>query len=155
MIDEQEIQIAKLPPMRVVSAHAYGESPETAAFALLQRYAEDNGLLQDGELPPTFGFNNPNPSPGSPNYGYEVWLPVEEDVQSSGEIRPVAFEGGLYAVTRCRDLHNIGDAWLELARWREGTAYAPGKQQWLEHLLSPPDAPPEAFVIDLYLPIAE
>jgi len=154
-MDGQQIRIVRLSPMRVLSAHAYGESPETAAFEKLQRYAEEKNLLQEGQLPPTFGFNNPNPAPGSPNYGYEVWLPLEGELDPSGDIRLVDFEGGLYAVASCYGLQNIGEEWLALAKWREGTAYAPGQHQWLEHLLSPPNAAMEDFVFDLYLPVAE
>ncbi len=106
-------------------------------------------------MPATFGFNQPDPSPGSPNYGYEVWLPVAEDVQAGSDIRIKNIPGGLYAVTRFTGLQNIGEVWKQLAQWREGSKYKHGNHQWLEHLLSPPHSPLEAFVFDLYLPIAE
>jgi DNA gyrase inhibitor GyrI len=154
-MNEKEIQIITLGPMRVASAYGFGSSPEMTAFEKMQQFADAKELLVDGQLPPTFGFNNPNPSPGSPNYGYEVWLPVDEETEPSGEIRIIEFEGGLYAVLACQGLQNIGEDWLALAKWREGTDYAAGKHQWLEHILSPPDAPMDQFLFELYLPIAE
>ncbi len=155
-MNEKEIRVIEMAPMRVASAHAFGEHPEGAALAKMQQFVEEAGLLQeDGKIPPTFGFNNPNPSAGSPNYGYEVWLPTAAGTAPSGDIRIVDFPGGLYAVAGCHGLQNIGSDWAALAKWREGTHYATGKHQWLEHLLSPPGAPPEQFRIDLYLPIAE
>lgn len=152
-MNEQDIRITELAPMKVASAYAYCESPEFAALAAMQDFAEANDLLKHGQLPPTFGFNNPNPSAGSPNYGYEVWLPLQQEIQPSGDVRIIDFEGGLYAVARCRSLANIGEEWLALAKWREGTSYAQGKHQWLEHLLSPVTADFADVVIDLYLPI--
>jgi hypothetical protein len=49
----------------------------------------------------TFGFNNPDPSPGSPNYGYEIWLGVGPDVEESPPIEIKQVVLGKYAVTRC------------------------------------------------------
>ena len=154
-MNEEKLRILKLEPIRVASAYAFGSSPEEAAFAIMSSFAEENELLEEGHLPPTFGFNNPNPSAGSPNYGYEVWLPIAENTAATGDIRIIDFTGGLYAVAPCHGLQNIGSGWLALTKWREATKYASGKQQWLEHLLSPPDAPPDEMIFDLYLPIAE
>ena len=97
-------------------------------------FADENELLEEGQLTPTFGFNNPNPSTGSPNYGYEVWLPVAETTTATGDIRIIDFTGGVYAIAPCSGLKIFGSDWLALAKLREGTKYASGKQQWLEHL---------------------
>lgn len=154
-MDEKDIRIVKVEPMHVASAYAFGNNPEESALAKMGSFVEKNNLLEEGHMPPTFGFNNPNPSAGSPNYGYEVLLPVAENTVPTDNVRIVNFSGGLYAVAPCRGLHNIGDEWLTLAKWREGTEYTAGKHQWLEHLLSPPGAPPNEMTFDLYLPIAE
>ncbi len=104
-----------------------------------------------------FGFNNPGPTPASPNYGYDVWITVGADVQGEGEgeVEILGFEGGLYAVTRLEDLSNIGKVWQQLVLWREDSRYQPGQHQWLENLLTPPDTPYDEYVFDLYLPIVE
>ena len=154
-MSELEIRIVMLEPMRVAAAHGFGASPEGIAFGKIQAFAVDKGLLEGGKLPPTFGFNNPDPSPGSPNYGYEVWLPVSESVQASGDIEIKDVSGGLYAVTHLEGIEDIGERWQQLAQWCESSKYKIGNHQWLEHLLSPADAPFDEYIFDLYLPIAE
>ena len=89
------------------------------------------------------------------NIRFGAWLPVDETVQPEGDLRIVNFCGGLYAITRFKGLENIGKVRGELVKWREGSKYKHGNHQCLEHLLEGPDKPPEAFVFDLYLPIAE
>ncbi len=101
-----------------------------------------------------FGFNNPDPSPGSPNYGYEQWLTVGPDIQPEGDVKIKNFGGGLYAVTRCK-LPQITETWRRLAAWREDSRYKYGHSQWLEESLSPAGTPLEDHVLDIYLPIAE
>ena len=109
------------------------------------------------ELAGAFGYNNPDPSPGSPNYGYDVWITVDETVQPEGEVRIIAFSGGLYAVTRV-EVKNPGEdiprTWQKLVAWMEQSNYRHGNHQWLEESPNPvttADAP--AFTLDLYLPI--
>jgi DNA gyrase inhibitor GyrI len=154
-MSDLEIRIVTLDPLRVASAYGFGASPEGIAFKKIETFAATNHLLEEDKLPSTFGFNNPDPSPGSPNYGYEVWLPIAEDVQAQGDISIKNVSGGLYAVTRLTGVQNIGDVWKQLAQWRESSKYRNGNHQWLEHLLSPLDSSIEAYVFDLYLPIAE
>jgi effector-binding domain-containing protein len=154
-MNENDIRIIKLDPMRVVSVYAFSSSPEEVAYQKMYEFAKENELLVNRQLPPTFGFNNPNPSAGSPNYGYEVWLPVEINFEPKDNFSVIDFDGGLYAVMLCRGIQNIGEAWMAIAKWREGTKYLAGKHQWLEHLLSPLDVTPDQIVFDLYLPISE
>jgi hypothetical protein len=49
----------------------------------MKAWAEAHNLL--GKPHRLFGYNNPDPSPGSPNYGYDVWLTVDESTQAEGE----------------------------------------------------------------------
>ena len=150
-----QVRIVNLDPMRVAAAYGFGQSPETLAFEKMMAFAAAKGLLREGKMPETFGFNNPNPSHGSHNYGYEVWLPLEVEIEAESDIEIKEFAGGLYAVTRCEGIQNIGETWNQLATWREGSKYKFGRHQWLEHLLTPLDVPLEEYVFDLYLPIAE
>ena len=105
-----------------------------------------------------FGFNNPNPSAGSPNYGYEAWIVVDPGTEPEGDMKVLHFDGGLYAVTRCvvpkGQFDVIGTTWKRLVAWREDSRYKCGTHQWLEESLSLSISGPE-FVLDLYLPIAE
>jgi len=155
-----DVRIVALPPMRVASFWGFGPEPEGLAWEKLNAWARPRGMLEDADKHPLFGFNNPDPSPGSPNYGYEVWIQVESQVQpdGAGEPRIEAFDGGLYAVTRCEvpkaGFDVIGRTWKRLVAWREDSPYRCGAHQWLER--SVPTARQDLeFVLDLYLPIAE
>jgi DNA gyrase inhibitor GyrI len=143
--------------MRVASAHAHSASPEQDAIGKLIAWAKPKGLLDDQEAHRVFGFNNPDPSPGSPNYGYEFWIMVGPDAEPEGEIKIKEFPGGLYAVTRCEVKNpwdDIPGTWKRLAAWLEDSKYRGGTHQWLEEHLGPLEAT-EEFVLNLYLPIVE
>ena len=149
-MSEIDVRIVELEPMRVASAHGFGKQPEGIAWDKLLTWMNAHGLKRDEVR--FFGFNNPDPSPGSPNYGYEQWVTVGPDAVSEGEITVKEFGGGHYAVTRCK-LPRIGEAWKQLAAWREESHYQCGHYQWLEELISPPGTPFEDLVLDIYLPI--
>jgi DNA gyrase inhibitor GyrI len=141
--------------MRVATAHGFGASPEGVAWDKLLAWATPQGLLTDRSAVRFFGFNNPNPSPGSPNYGYDQWMTVGPDKQGDDDIQILDFPGGLYAVARCEGLSTIGDVWQQLVTWCEDSPYKKAHHQWLEEHLSPLGVPPDQYVFDLYLPIAE
>lgn len=155
-MNKLDVRIVKLEPMRVASAYGFGSAPEGLAHEKMQTFLKAKGLLDGyGTKYRHFGFNNPNPAPGSPNYGYEIWTEIGSDVQPEGDIRIVNFPGGLYAVTRFENLENIGRVWGELAQWREGSKYREAQHQWLENLLNPLETDFAKYVFDLYLPITE
>ena len=153
-MNKLDVKIVQLEPMRVISAYGFGPEPEGIAWEKIEAFALAKGLKLQKAGKTTFGFNNPNPSKGSPNYGYEIWLPVEENVEPEGDLRVADFDGGLYALTTIKGLQNIGAVWGQLAKWREGSKYKCGHHQWLEELLTV-DVPIEEYVFNLYLPIAE
>ncbi len=106
-----------------------------------------------------FGFNNPDPSPGSPNYGYEQWVTVDTAAPPEGGVTIKDIPGGAYAVTRCR-LENITETWKALVIWLEDSPMRFGPGQCLEECLTPQiftqpgDQDPMQAVFDLYLPVA-
>jgi AraC family transcriptional regulator len=156
LMSDLEVRILELEPMRVAYGLGFGESPEPIAWGKILAFGEAKGLLEDLDKVRFFGFNNPDPSPGSPNYGYEQWMTVGENVEAEGDVKIKDFSGGLYAVTRFKDLNNIGKVWKQLVLWQEDSKYKRGNHQWLEEQLSPPDTPNfEDLVFDLYLPIVE
>jgi DNA gyrase inhibitor GyrI len=156
-MSELQVRIVHLEPMRVACAHGFGESPEGQAWDILLTWAKPKGLLNDREAVRFFGFNNPDPSPGSPNYGYDQWVTVGPDVEAEGEVTIKEFSGGLYAVARCEGISNIGKVWKQLVRWQDDSPYKKAHHQWLEEFLSPLDVmdQPDQYVFDLYLPIAK
>ena len=157
---ELGVHIVTLEPMRVASAHAFGATPEREAWTKLIDWATPRGLLDDPQAHRIFGFNNPNPSAGSPNYGYEFWIEVEPDlhVRPEDEVKVLDYAGGRYAVTRCEHLPQIGQVWKRLVAWLEGSPYVGSSHQWLEEHIAPDPRTPHSedkIVLDLYLPIAE
>jgi DNA gyrase inhibitor GyrI len=157
-MSEMDVRIVKLPPMRVACVNGFGEGPEGKAFDKMREWAAAHDLPQGEHR--IFGYNNPDPSPGSPNYGYDVWLTVDDSVQADDDARIIEVPAGLYAVTRIK-VKNPGDeipnAWQKLVKWMESSKYHHGRHQWLEEHIGPLDETVNElpFTLDLHLPIAE
>lgn len=149
---KSDVQIVTLPSMRLVSFYGFGPSPEPKAHDGAIEWLKKNNLFKEGAYR-SFGFNNPNPSAGSPNYGYEVWIAPTDGLPDEHGAKEIEFAGGLYAVAYCPSLEVIGDTWQKLVAWRDSSEYQHAAHQWLEeereHWLSP--KPTSHF--DLYLPI--
>jgi DNA gyrase inhibitor GyrI len=157
IMNEMNIRIVKLPPMRVACVNGFGEEPENQAFGKMKAWAEVHNLL--GKPCRLFGYNNPDPTPGSPNYGYDVWITVDESVKVNGEARLLNFPGGLYAVARL-EVKSPGDeipaAWQKMVKWMEAGKYHHGRHQWLEEHIGPLEKQGQLpFTLDLHLPISE
>jgi len=151
-----DVRIVDLTPMHVASALGYGTNPEDLAVEKITRFAEGLGLKPGDPDYRTFGFNNPNPTPGSPNYGYEIWLVVGSDIEAEPPIEIKEIPGAKYAVTRFTGLSNIGRVWRELVTWFEDSPYTrpPNWCTCLEEIRNPAETDPEKWIFDLYLPIA-
>lgn len=151
-----DVRIETLPPLRVISAYGFGPSPEEVAGRKMAVFLKSKGLLEGyGSAIPHYGFNNPSPSHGSPNYGYEIWAVVPPEIEPEGDLRLLHFPGGLYAVTRFQNLENIGRVWRELVQWREASRYREACHQCLEHLLNPLEPDPAKYDFELFLPVKE
>lgn len=64
-----------------------------------------------------FGFNNPDPSPDSPKYGYGFWLELESDEAPDESAQVKLFAVGRHAVTRCTGVASITETWARLRQW--------------------------------------
>ncbi len=149
-----EVRTARLEPMRVASARAISATPELDAWAILSAWAAPKGLLDDPEAHPVFGFNNPSPTPGSQEYGYEFWIRVGPDAESEGKVEVKQFPGGLFAIATCKGVEAIGTTWKQLFDWVQSSRYSWRQTHELERLHgSPVDC--QNLVVDLYLPIEE
>ena len=150
-----DVRIVKLEPMRVASAYGFGPEPEPIAVEKMRAFLEARGMLEGyGTAHPSYGFNNPGPAAGRPEYGYEIWVPVADEVRPEADVRIGQFHGGPYAVTRCEGLGNIGTVWDELHQWGRASPHGSGYHQWLENLHNPLESNLSKYVFDLYLPIA-
>ncbi len=155
-----KVRIVTLPPMRVICFNGFGPSPEGQAYDKVSAWLKSKGMWEDGKERRFFGYNNPDPSPGSPNYGYDVWVTVDETVQAEGDARIINFPGGLFAVTRVEAGPNgegIYDTWQALAAWVEHSKYKAEycSRPCLEESPNPFHSPPTGFTLNLYEPIRE
>jgi len=150
-----EVRIVQLEATRVLAAYSFGNSPQMTAWEKILGFVHSQGISEGSYSPRFFGFNNPDPTPGSPNYGYEQWLTISDSVQATGDLIIKEFPGGLYAVLRFKGLEHIGKAWADLVTWVEASPYKMSNRQCLEELLSTPEdsARAEKMIFDLYLGI--
>jgi DNA gyrase inhibitor GyrI len=150
-----DVRVVDLPAMRVASALGYGRHPEDQAAEKLSCFAKKVGLHPDVPGYRAFGFNNPNPSPGSPNYGYECWLVVGADVEAESPIEIKRVPAGKYAVMRCVGLQHIGQRWRALSTWVEDSPYKfpSSGGRCLEEFVNPAERDRTKWVIDLYVEI--
>ena len=159
-MSEKDIKIVTLPPMRVICFNGFGRMPEDQAYTKASTWLKANGMWGDWKSHKFFGYNNPDPSPGSPNYGYDVWITVDDSVQPGGEGRIIDFQGGLFAVAHVHagpEGQGIHEKWQELAAWVENSRYTPEfhSRQWLEESPNPFEGSPEGFDLELYAPVRE
>ena len=67
----------------------------------MDRFVKENNLCKVKPDLRHFGFNNPNPSPntpeGMPDHGYEIWVTIPEDMAVPEPFTKKFLKGGLYA----------------------------------------------------------
>ena len=149
------IRIRKLNPMRIAYYRAISEQPEKDAWEVMQNWINKHNL---GELFTTryMGFNNPNPTPGSSIYGYELWVTVTQNKQCNDEVSLKSYEGGLYAVVST-NIYDIVQTWQQLYSFVENSEiYTMGTHRLLEEYLIVNDSSLGSEIqLDLYCPIVE
>ena len=150
-----KIRIEKLDAMRVVVFRGYGTKPEMEAHQLAVAFAKERGLVDDHNRVETFGFNKPAPWVTSDDeYGYELWVVVEDETDVPPYLPVKSFPGATCAVTQIEKLADIGAAWEYLYQWvGDHQAYDYAHMDGLEQVLSPLDTPEEQYAFKLYLPV--
>lgn len=154
------VRLVKLPPLRVAYVRAVSKTPEDDAMKKIKVWAEPKGFLENPAKHMLFGYNNPSPSPGKDEYGYEFIVTVGPEVEPEGDIQIKAIPGGLYAVTRCKGVKSIYETWMALFKWLENSEYELDKERWasptmpgLEEHINPHETRHSEYLLDLYLPI--
>lgn len=151
-MNKEDIQVIKLSPMKMISFYSYGPHPETQCWNKLMSWVKEKKFKVDVKNNRIFGFNNPCPSVGSSNYGYEFWISVNEDIQPKDDMRLIDFSGGLYATVSFNieiPDEELPEYWKGLNIWCEESNYGFANHQWLEeHSL---DGKP----IAMFMPISE
>ena len=92
---KMDVLLVEVPGMKVASYRCDGPDPEEKAHKKLQAWARKNGLLNEKKEYHFFGFNNPTGLDGNP-HGYELWLPLDRDVDAGDGIVIKEFEGGTF-----------------------------------------------------------
>ena len=166
-IEDLFVQVIEIEPMRVASVRAFSESPENDAWEKMRAWAEPQGLLENLTKHPVFGFNNPNPSPGQKEYGYEFWIRMGAHFKGEGEIEAKDYDGGLFAVTTCKPWEEIHsdfakehgpflESWKKLVDWIIlNEKYEMDKSRQCLEKPHDPNAVFKELVLDLYQPIKE
>lgn len=158
-----DIKVLKeLKPFRVAYYCYYGLEPENGAFSVMSDWLKRSGLSFEKDKLRIFGFNNPSPtSPDQTEYGYEVWVTIDDDiVVNDSLVKTKTFQGGLYAVCGVKNLTGGGDGseifdtWQRFSRWINESKYVAADHQWLEEHLHFNDEFEHTGGMDLYMPIA-
>lgn len=93
----KDVRIVYLPPATVAASHYIGKDPEHNSSKPLDKFVRESGLCKIKPDLRHYGFNNPNPSNDNPDYGYEMWVTIPDDMELPEPLVKKHFEGGLYA----------------------------------------------------------
>jgi DNA gyrase inhibitor GyrI len=150
-----KIRIEELEPMRVVVFRGYSRTPEKEAHEQAVAFAEEKGLIDQNNRFKSFGFNKPAPwVTKEEEYGYEIWVVVDADVDVPPYLVEKTFPGAKCAVTSIEKLADIGAAWEFLYDWMEDNEdFEHAHLDGLEEVLSPLGTPEEDLAFNLYLPV--
>lgn len=152
-LHRNEVRIIDLKPFRVAVLKAVSTTPEKDVWNETIKFVKKNKLDQ---LHSTryFGFDNPSPKEDNAIYGYEMWITVTDDFETSDDVEIREIPNGLYAVTTSMSAAEIGQRWKLLHSWVEKSEYKTGQHQWLEEeLILDLDVESGDFQLDLYYPI--
>jgi len=129
------VRIVRLPPMIVASNRAVSATPEADCTIEFDKFVLENNLHKQSGFR-SFGFNNPEPSEGSPIYGYEMWVAIPENFDIPSPLEKKQFDGGLYASISA-NMNEIGERWQLLGEWCEKSDKYDFdlSTQWLEELV--------------------
>jgi len=155
-----DVRIVDLPSMQVAATHGYGKEPESLAIEKMMAFAKKHGIVPGSEGHQLFGFNNPNPSPGSESYGYEFWMQVGPGIAEEGDVTMKQMPEASYAVTRFTGLSKIGAVWKALGAWYDDSSYASKPapnvpQSWLESPQNFGEPDVEKCIFDLYIAVTK
>ena len=165
IIDEEKypgVKVLKdLKPIRVAYYCYYGENPEDNAFKIMGEWFKQSELDIEKNKIRVFGFNNPSPTePDQKEYGYEVWVTIDEDyIVKDDLVKAKTFDGGKYAVCGVQNFNPKGEgieimqAWQKLNVWLKDSSFTYDTHQWLEEHTGFTTDLQHIGGIDLYMPI--
>lgn len=109
------VRIVLLPPCMVASYQFTGDAPEEMVGEVMNTFIRSSKLYEKKPDARLFGFNNPNPEPGSDYHGYEDWVTIPDNMELPAPLVKKHFSGGLYAAYTIHfpDFHE----WNFLMEW--------------------------------------
>ena len=150
------VRIKELKPMRVASYRAISATPENDSIEHITKWLAKQDFGKTSEVR-RFGFDA-EVAPEQQKKGlrgYEVWVSVPKDVESSEGVAIKDFTGGTYAVMRIDDpfknpFEVIPGGWNRLVGWvKTSDEYTFGEHQCLEEHIEGESG----TCLDIYLPI--
>lgn len=129
------VRIVLLPPCTVASYQFEGDDPEETVGEVVSMFIRSSGLYEIKPDARMFGFNNPEPQPGSDYHGYEDWVTIPDDMEVSAPLVKKHFAGGLYAAYTI----NFPDfyEWNFLKEWvKNSEKYQEDHRDYLEEHLN-------------------
>lgn len=129
------VRIVLLPPCTVASYQFEGDDPEETVGEVVSMFIRSSGLYEIKPDARMFGFNNPEPRPGSDYHGYEDWVTIPDDMEVSAPLVKKHFDGGLYAAYTI----NFPDfyEWNFLKEWvKNSEKYQEDHRDYLEEHLN-------------------
>ncbi len=166
---KEKFRIVELPPSKVVSFHEMGTflgDPEPKASEKMRAWVKKQKISEiPSDKHKIYGFDNPHPkiiketgeylvNEDNP-YGYEFWVTVDEDFDPGSDVTVKQFHGGLYVVSSCSGVHQLGEAWKELYMWvKDSDKYKMAGHQCLEQALND-EIDGEKIEFDLFFSIAK
>ncbi len=118
MVEKEScVRIVLLPPYTVASYQFTGDAPEEVVGEVMCAFIRSSKLYEKKPDARLFGFNHPDPEPGSDYHGYEDWVTIPDDMEVPAPLVKKHFPGGLYAAYAINfpDFHE----WKFLVKWVE------------------------------------
>ena len=129
------VRIVLLPPCTVASYQFAGDDPEETVGEVMDMFIRSSKLYEIKPDARMFGFNNPEPQPGSDYHGYEDWVTIPDDMEVASPIVKKHYDGGLYAAYTI----NFPDfyEWNFLKEWvKNSEKYQEDHRDYLEEHLN-------------------
>jgi effector-binding domain-containing protein len=118
----EKIKLEKVKSMRAAYFHALSEAPEDDAWKKAESWANEKGLLKKDSDTRIFGRNTyPTKDPEPHGYGYFITITPNITINEDISIRIIP--GGLYAVSSCEGVEQIGENWANLWEWVDESEY--------------------------------
>jgi DNA gyrase inhibitor GyrI len=147
------VRLVKIDAMRAAVFHGFSKTPENDAHQARLAWTQQKGLLDSRSTYLLLGRNNPPPSPGKAEYGYDCMITIRDEIELEDEIQIEEIPAGLYAVVRT-NLADMEKQWHWLYNWVENSQYAVAGHG-LEEILCGDESDPDTFLFDLWLPVTE